>query len=310
MNKTLTDDASFLRSRRGPRNATQIGERKRVPVQRGDTKKTTPNLKAGKLESQQGLTVRKRDAPLGVLVEKHNTATKRLERKQQIQAAIKQAQMEARKLKAQHRRVEGKERSLLTRAGKGSKAARRRVKKQLNREAGRQAQREARYREDWRTRFDSSDFCDDESFESLEESSSEDWTHHAELPVASAEVLGFDDAAMFNRLLTILAGDTISPEDYDVLRQLDTNNVKSTVGSEVLAGYEVLVVGDLNGEDKEILINKGCSICLQDFDSAVNGLKLRRLPCGHAFCKHCIDHWLTSNSTKCPELSCFWVDES
>ena len=121
--------------------------------------------------------------------------------------------------------------------------------------------------------------------------------------VVSATELGVDEEA-YDRLLQILNGDEISPEDYDTLLRLDTNNTKSTLDVSTLSEYEVIVVdettktsfGDANC----------CLICLQSLFDVI-GKELRRLPCQHVFCKECIDDWLTSNSTKCPNLACFWT---
>ena len=44
----------------------------------------------------------------------------------------------------------------------------------------------------------------------------------------SAEQLGLENGANYERLLQILQGDDISPEDFDLLLQLDTNNAKQT----------------------------------------------------------------------------------
>ena len=40
-----------------------------------------------------------------------------------------------------------------------------------------------------------------------------------------------------------------------------------------------------------------CSICLKNVEV---GSKMRELPCGHTFCKRCIDPWFTNNSHTCP----------
>ncbi|KAH7114577.1 hypothetical protein B0J13DRAFT_240260 [Dactylonectria estremocensis] len=40
-----------------------------------------------------------------------------------------------------------------------------------------------------------------------------------------------------------------------------------------------------------------CSICTEDFEE---GMKLRSLPCGHAFHPHCVDPWLLERAETCP----------
>ncbi|NXD80328.1 RNF6 ligase, partial [Halcyon senegalensis] len=51
--------------------------------------------------------------------------------------------------------------------------------------------------------------------------------------------------------------------------------------------------GDIHTENE---ISKTCSVCINDY---VRGNKLRQLPCMHEFHIHCIDRWLSENST-CP----------
>ncbi|XP_060682727.1 E3 ubiquitin-protein ligase RNF6 isoform X2 [Hemiscyllium ocellatum] len=51
--------------------------------------------------------------------------------------------------------------------------------------------------------------------------------------------------------------------------------------------------GNVSAENE---VSKTCSVCINDY--AV-GNKLRRLPCSHEFHIHCIDRWLSENST-CP----------
>lgn len=51
--------------------------------------------------------------------------------------------------------------------------------------------------------------------------------------------------------------------------------------------------GDIHSENE---ISKTCSVCINEY---ATGNKLRRLPCMHEFHIHCIDRWLSENST-CP----------
>ncbi|NXG46037.1 RNF6 ligase, partial [Psilopogon haemacephalus] len=51
--------------------------------------------------------------------------------------------------------------------------------------------------------------------------------------------------------------------------------------------------GDIHAENE---ISKTCSVCINEY---VAGNKLRQLPCMHEFHIHCIDRWLSENST-CP----------
>ena len=113
-------------------------------------------------------------------------------------------------------------------------------------------------------------------------------------------------------------GDDIRPEDYDVLLLLDSNNKKSTLGNEAIDQFPVLMITTPEGEtsseqgNKDSLLstdetgNRHCKICLEIWSQ---GTEVRRLPCGHVFCKTCIDHWLKDVSQKCPSLSCYWRKE-
>ncbi|NXO04517.1 RNF6 ligase, partial [Rhinopomastus cyanomelas] len=51
--------------------------------------------------------------------------------------------------------------------------------------------------------------------------------------------------------------------------------------------------GDIHAENE---LSKTCSVCINEY---VTGNKLRQLPCMHEFHIHCIDRWLSENST-CP----------
>ncbi|NWH64163.1 RNF6 ligase, partial [Geococcyx californianus] len=51
--------------------------------------------------------------------------------------------------------------------------------------------------------------------------------------------------------------------------------------------------GDIHTENE---LSKTCSVCINEY---VTGNKLRQLPCMHEFHIHCIDRWLSENST-CP----------
>uniref|UniRef100_UPI00398EDE0B E3 ubiquitin-protein ligase RNF6 isoform X1 n=2 Tax=Pristiophorus japonicus TaxID=55135 RepID=UPI00398EDE0B len=51
--------------------------------------------------------------------------------------------------------------------------------------------------------------------------------------------------------------------------------------------------GNINAENE---VSKTCSVCINEY---AIGNKLRRLPCAHEFHIHCIDRWLSENST-CP----------
>ncbi|NXE83341.1 RNF6 ligase, partial [Cochlearius cochlearius] len=73
-------------------------------------------------------------------------------------------------------------------------------------------------------------------------------------------------------------------EDDDRLRGL----TKEQIDNLATRNY-----GDIHTENE---ISKTCSVCINEY---VTGNKLRQLPCMHEFHIHCIDRWLSENST-CP----------
>lgn len=126
--------------------------------------------------------------------------------------------------------------------------------------------------------------------------------------ILDAKNLGIDDGPMYERLLNILQGCAITPEDYDLLLQLDRNNVKPTLDENTIEKFPVMVIGEAsegNFPIEDIGIDH-CEICLEPWSS---NAEIRRLPCQHIFCKHCIDYWLKEVSQKCPNLSCYWCKD-
>lgn len=127
--------------------------------------------------------------------------------------------------------------------------------------------------------------------------------------VLPAKDLGVDEGSMYNRLLSILQGDDITPEDYELLLQLDSNNAKSTLEEESINNIPVMIIGGVGegGIAFEEIERDHCEICLEPW---ILDSEVRRLPCKHVFCKECIDHWLKNVSQKCPALSCYWCKEN
>lgn len=143
--------------------------------------------------------------------------------------------------------------------------------------------------------------------------------------VLSAGELGIESGAMYNRLLRILEGDEITPEDFELLVQLDSKNPKSTMKESDISELELVTVrtetcnragrDDWNSFNeynisRDELGDGHCVICLSKFENLADGAQLRRLPCQHMFCRECIDQWLAQNSARCPNLSCFWSLEN
>jgi len=124
--------------------------------------------------------------------------------------------------------------------------------------------------------------------------------------ILPAESLGLEEGHMYERLMSIIEGDDITPEDYELLLQLDNNNVKKTMNVDEISEIPLIVLGD---EEKDKILfesSSTCDICLESFQELPKYAQVRQLPCNHVFCKQCIDHWFAEVSTKCPNLSCYW----
>jgi hypothetical protein len=146
--------------------------------------------------------------------------------------------------------------------------------------------------------------------------------------ILPASELGLEDGPMYERLLAILEGDEILPEDYELLSLLDDMNERKTLDESDISQFPIFVIGNDNSCDNADIDNKTsdesdstsdsgdrksflcgntkCDICLNEFCELPSGTEIRRLPCDHVFCKACIDDWLTQRSQKCPNLACFW----
>lgn len=131
--------------------------------------------------------------------------------------------------------------------------------------------------------------------------------------IAPAAELGIEEGEMYERLLAILGGDEISPEDYDLLLQLDNNNTRKTLDENEIANFPIIIIGGDNDSSSLLCSSssssKKCEICLESWSDLPNGTEIRCLPCDHMFCKVCVDDWLTQRSHKCPNLSCYWCLE-
>lgn len=136
--------------------------------------------------------------------------------------------------------------------------------------------------------------------------------------ILPAEELGIEEGSMYSRLLHIIEGDAITPEDYELLLQLDKNNSRSTLDKDVIeASTSIMEVCNEYKEDnqqqeqqrlilREDINGSHCEICLEFWNDVPSGRLMRRLGCGHMFCKECVDQWLMEVSHKCPNLSCCW----
>lgn len=99
-----------------------------------------------------------------------------------------------------------------------------------------------------------------------------------------------DDNDFINKLINLQERE-ITPEDFDLLLQLDSSVVPKTVNKSVVDGLRTDKYEIENG------IAEICTICMEDYK---DGCVRKYLPCGHVFHSSCIRTWLTTTSTKCP----------
>ena len=83
----------------------------------------------------------------------------------------------------------------------------------------------------------------------------------------------------------------ITPEDYELLLQLDNDVAPKTVSQETLKSLETATPSEFG------LAGELCSVCMEPFKTED---VLKRLLCGHCFHSPCIDQWLTYSSCACP----------
>ncbi len=83
----------------------------------------------------------------------------------------------------------------------------------------------------------------------------------------------------------------ITPEDYELLLQLDNDVAPQTVSQETLKNLETASPSEFG------LAGELCSICMELFKTED---VLKKLLCGHCFHSPCIDQWLTYSSCACP----------
>lgn len=84
----------------------------------------------------------------------------------------------------------------------------------------------------------------------------------------------------------------ITPEDYDLLLELDHGNRKPTATVESVEGLPEASPEDVTGGE--------CTVCLSNF---VSGDAVVALPCRHCFHRSCITTWLSECRRTCPLCS-------
>ena len=97
-----------------------------------------------------------------------------------------------------------------------------------------------------------------------------------------------DDQSFIN-LLIELQNREITPEDYDLLVQLDCSVKPKTLSK--------AKIDSLHSDNVTNATDDICSICIEDY---ISGDMRRFLACGHHFHDHCIRTWLSITSNRCP----------
>lgn len=85
----------------------------------------------------------------------------------------------------------------------------------------------------------------------------------------------------------------ITPEDYEMLLQLDESIVRPTTSR--------AHVDDLPEVRSEDFAGENCAVCLVAFDTADPVVVL---PCKHVFHRSCISRWLMERRASCPLCGC------
>ena len=98
----------------------------------------------------------------------------------------------------------------------------------------------------------------------------------------------FEDQAFFSLLIEIQNRE-ITPEDYDLLAQLDCSVKPKTLSQ--------ANIDKLQSDNVTSALDDICSICIEDY---VSGDVRKFLPCGHHFHSDCIRTWLSMTSDRCP----------
>lgn len=112
--------------------------------------------------------------------------------------------------------------------------------------------------------------------------------NNSDFVLGSGNSVKFDDQR-FMKLLIELQDRDITPEDYDLLVQLD-----SSVKPKTLPEAQI---NSLRSDTVTAKLDDVCSICIEDYDL---GEVRKFLPCGHYFHGQCIRTWLSWTSNRCP----------
>ena len=114
--------------------------------------------------------------------------------------------------------------------------------------------------------------------------------NNSDFVLSSGNTVKFEDQAFeFMNLLIELQDRDITPEDYDLLLQLDCSVKPKTLSEAQIAS--------LQSDTVTGVLDDVCSICIEDYRP---GEERKFLPCGHYFHGQCIRTWLSWTSDRCP----------
>ena len=97
------------------------------------------------------------------------------------------------------------------------------------------------------------------------------------------------DLQLVNLLIALQTRD-VTPEDYDMLLQLDESIAPKTLSENILDSFKTDTVD--SSVEKEC-----CTVCMEHYN--IGDIR-KFLPCGHVFHTNCIDMWLKNSSMNCP----------
>lgn len=97
------------------------------------------------------------------------------------------------------------------------------------------------------------------------------------------------DASLVNVLINLQHRD-LTPEDYEILLQLDNSVAPKTIDKSVLDNFKTDTVDENSAGNT-------CPVCMDMYEVGENR---KFLPCNHVFHAKCIDMWLENSSRNCP----------